>query len=174
VMFESDPPGALVYVDDQPVGRTPLPPAHVAFGRHLVRMEAEGREVVSMAIEVWPERPLRMVSFALPPRAPAGQEGPQPGQLVAFGPEVSPPRRVSGPVPTYPEGARSRGLEGSPTVELWVGEAGEVINAAVVQSAGPLLDQALLSAATRWRFIPATLHGVPVTTRLIVQHLFRD
>jgi serine/threonine-protein kinase len=172
VLFESDPPGALVYLDSQPVGRVPLPPVEVSFGRHLVRMEAEGREPVSATIDVRPERPLRMVSVTLPPQI-AQRPGIQPGQLVAFGPDVTPPQRVSGPVPAYPDDARSRGLEGSPVVELWVSEAGDVINAAVVESAGTVLDNALLSVVTRWRFTPATLQGVPVTTRLTVQHLFR-
>jgi protein TonB len=92
---------------------------------------------------------------------------------VAFGPDVTPPQRVSGPVPAYPDDARSRGLEGSPVVELWVSESGDVINAAIVESAGTVLDSALLSSVTLWRFTPATLQGVPVTTRLTVQHLFR-
>jgi TonB family protein len=135
-------------------------------------MEAEGRETVSAAIEVPPERRLRLVSFTLPPAA-SGTGGVQPGQLVPFGPEVTPPWRLSGPVPAYPEDARARGLEGSPIVELWVGETGDVINAAVVESAGAILDDALLSAALCWRFAPATLRGVPVTTRITVQHLFR-
>jgi TonB family protein len=172
VAFESNPPGALVYVDSEPVGRAPVPPVSVSFGRHLVRMEAEGRETVSAAIEVPPERRLRLVSFTLPPAA-SGTGGVQPGQLVPFGPEVTPPWRLSGPVPAYPEDARARGLEGSPIVELWVDESGDVINAAIVESAGAILDDALLSAARCWRFAPATLRGVPVTTRITVQHLFR-
>jgi serine/threonine-protein kinase len=173
VAFESDPPGALVYVDSEPVGRAPVAPVGVAFGRHLVRMEAEGRETLSVAIEVRPERRLRLVSFTLLEQAATGPGGVQPGQLVPFSPEVTPPRRLSGPVPAYPAEARARGLEGTPIVELWVGETGDVINAAVVESAGAVLDDALLSAALRWRFAPATLRGVPVTTRITVQHLFR-
>jgi TonB family protein len=58
-------------------------------------------------------------------------------------------------------------------VELWVSELGDVINAAIVESAGATLDNALLSAVARWRFVPATLRGVPVTMRITVQHLFR-
>jgi protein TonB len=120
---------------------------------------------------VKPERPLRVVTFTLPLTSPAG--GVRPGQLVGFGPEVTLPVRLSGVVPGYPETARDRGLEGTPTVELWVSEAGEVINAAIVESAGLLLDNALIAAVQRWRFKPATLRGVPVSIRLTVQHHFR-
>jgi TonB family protein len=171
VLFESDPPGAAVYVDSKEVGRAPLPAVGVSFGRHLVRMEAEGRETVSIAVEVRSDHPLRVVSVTLPLKSPV--PGLRPGQLVPFGPEVTAPRRLSGRIPAYPEEALAPGLEGSPIVEVWVSELGDVVNAAIVESAGTILDNALLSAVSRWRFVPATLRGVPVTMRITVQHLFR-
>jgi len=171
VAFDSDPLGAQVYVDSEALGRAPLDAVDLSFGRHLVRMELRGRETVSATIELKPERPLRTITFTLPLAAPGGEV--RPGQLVSFGPGVTPPLRLSGAVPGYPETARERGLEGTPVVELWVSEAGEVINAAVVESAGPLLDNALLAAVQRWRFRPAMLRGVPVSVRVTVQHHFR-
>jgi len=172
VAFDSDPAGAYVFVDSKPLGRAPFDAVDVTFGRHLVRMELGGRETVTATIELRPEQPLRVVTFTLPLVGPASA-GLKPGQLVSFGPGVTPPLRTAGPVPGYPETARERGLEGTPTVELWVSEAGEVINAAILESAGPLLDSALLAAAQRWRFKPATLRGVPVSVRITVQHHFR-
>jgi TonB family protein len=97
----------------------------------------------------------------------------RPGQLVSFGPEVQPPVRISGPVPRIPETARERGLEGTPAAEVWVSETGEVFNTALVESAGKLLDEALITAVSRWRFAPATLRGVPVSVRIVIQHHFR-
>ncbi len=170
--FDSDPLGALVFVDSKPVGKAPLDAVDVAFGRHLVRMELAGRDSVSATIEVKPEHPLRVVSFTLPLSGSGGSDV-RPGQLVSFGPGVLPPLRTSGTLPGYPETARERGLEGTPTVELWVSEAGEVINVALVESAGPLLDNALIAVVQRWRFKPATLRGVPVSVRITVQHHFR-
>jgi protein TonB len=126
---------------------------------------------VSIAVEVRADRPLRVVSVTLPPKSASPVL--RPGQLVPFGPDVTPPRRLSGRIPAYPEEALAPGLEGSPVVEVWVSELGDVINAAVVESAGAVLDNALLSAVSRWRFAPATLRGVPVTMRLTIQHLFR-
>ncbi len=171
IAFDSDPLGAQVFVDSKPVGQAPLDAVDVSFGRHLVRMELPGRETVSATIEVKPERPLRVVTFTLPLAGPGS--GVRPGQLVSFGPEVSLPVRLSGAVPGYPETARDRGLEGTPSVELWVNEAGEVINSAIVESAGALLDSALLAAVQRWRFKPAMLRGIPVSVRITVQHHFR-
>ena len=114
-------------------------------------MELPGRETVSSMIEVKPDRPLKVVTFTLPLPAP-GSGMVRPGQLVSFGPEVLPPARIAGSVPRLPETARERGLEGTPSLEVWVSETGEVFNIAVLESAGEVLDDALLAAVSRWRF----------------------
>jgi protein TonB len=92
---------------------------------------------------------------------------------VEFSPEVTPPRRMSGTVPVYPAAARERGLEGAPVVDVWVGETGQVVDVAIVESAGELLDTAVLEAVAGWQFTPARLRGVPVSVRITLQHLFR-
>jgi serine/threonine-protein kinase len=172
LLLDSDPPGARVHVDGNPVGNAPIASLSVSFGRHVVRMEADGREAVSAEVEVRRERPLKAVTFTLPPPAPP-DGAVRSGQLVAFGPGVSPPVRRSGTPPAYPDAARERGMEGSPVVEVWVSETGDVIDVAILESAGAILDGALLEAVAGWRFRPATLRGVPVCVRLTVQHLFR-
>jgi TonB family protein len=170
VLLESDPPGALVHVDNKLAGRTPLPAMALPFGRHLVRMEAEGREAAVRLIDLGPERPLRMLSFALPLLGPDRRRS---GRVASFAAGITPPRRIGGPSPIYPEAAADHGLEGAPVVELWVSEAGAVVNVAIVESAGPILDEALVSAVSEWRFAPALSAGVPVALRITVQHLFR-
>jgi serine/threonine-protein kinase len=172
LMLDSDPPGAQIYVDGSPVGPAPVAGLDLAFGRHVVRMEAPGRESVSAEIELKRERPLKAVTFTLPPPG-SSPDAVKPGQYVPFGPQVTPPKRISGAVPAYPEAARERGMEGSPVVEVWVSETGDVIDVAIVESAGAILDGALLEAVTTWRFEPARVKDVPVSTRITVQHLFR-
>jgi TonB family protein len=172
LILDSDPPGAQVSVDGNPVGEAPVSDVEVCFGRHVVRMEVSGRDPVSAEIEVERERPLKAVTFTLPPPGSRDAEV-RPGLFVNFGPDVTPPRRLAGPVPVYPESARERGLEGSPVVEVWVSETGDVIDVAIAESAGAILDGALLEAVAGWRFTPARLHGVPVSVRITVQHLFR-
>jgi TonB family protein len=127
---------------------------------------------VSAEVELERDRPLRALSFTLPLPTPA--DAPiRPGQLVEFSPAVTPPQRISGAVPAYPPAAHERGLEGAPVVELWVGETGQVVDVAIVESAGALLDAAVLEAVAAWQFTPARLRGVPVSVRLTFQHLFR-
>jgi TonB family protein len=172
LMLDAEPPGAEVWLDGEPLGKAPIPAQDVAFGRHVVRLEADGREPVSVEVEVRPDRPLRSLSVSLPPlRDDVGAI--RPGQFVSFGPEVAPPRRVSGSPPAYPSDAREVGLEGAPVVELWIGERGDVVDLSIVESAGAILDGALLQAVTGWRFQPARYRGVPVSVRVTVQHHFR-
>jgi TonB family protein len=170
LLLESDPPGARVYVDGHPAGITPGAPVEVPFGRHTVRVEAEGREPVSVEIELDRDQPMRALGVTLP--APGGG-GARSGQFVALGPGVTPPRRVGGAAPVYPPAARDRGLEGGPVIDLWIDHTGNVIDVAIVESAGAILDGAVLEAVAGWRFAPATLGGAPVSMRLTLQHLFR-
>jgi TonB family protein len=172
LILESDPPGARVYLDGQPAGTAPGAPVEASFGRHVVRMEAAGREAVSLELELTREQPLRALSVTLPRPAPATAR-PRRGQFVGLEPGVTPPRRVGGDVPAYPPAARDRGLEGEPVIDLWIDETGNVIDVAVVESAGAILDGAVLEAVAGWRFAPATLDGVPVSMRLTLQHVFR-
>jgi TonB family protein len=169
--LDSDPPGARVFVDGQPAGHTPLGPVQLTLGRYLVRMEADGYGAFSAEVELQAGRPVRWVGFTLPRSAP---EQPQPAGSGAWQPGMRPARRLSGATPAYPDTARERGLEGSPVVEILISETGEVTDAAVVQSAGNLLDLALLQAVESWRFEPARqADGTPTPLRLLVQHHFR-
>ncbi len=172
LLLDSDPAGARVYLDGQPVGETPLAGVETTLGRHVLRMEAEGRDPVSAEVEIERARPLRALSFTLPRPRSAG-EALRPGQLVSFGPGMVPPVRLAGATPSYPAAALERGLEGAPVVEVWIDEGGNVIDVAMVESAGALLDAAVLEAVASWRFAPARVGDVPVSVRLTLQHLFR-
>jgi protein TonB len=76
-----------------------------------------------------------------------------------MGPGVTPPRKVRGPAADYPERARQRNLEGTVTLSLTVDENGLPQEVAVVESAGPVLDAAVLDAVRRWVFEPARKDG---------------
>jgi len=172
LLVDSEPEGAQVYLDGKPLGATPVAGIEVSFGRHVLRIEKEGREPVSAEVEVKREQPLKLLGFSLPV-ARAGREPLRRGQFVTFGPDVVPPVRVSGAVPDYPPAARERGMEGSPVVDIWVDEKGNVMDVAIVESAGAMLDGAVLEAVAGWKFRPATVGGTAVSVRMTLQHLFR-
>jgi len=73
------------------------------------------------------------------------------------------PTPVNIPVPTYPDMARSAGIEGKATVEALVGTDGSVSDARILQSSGnSSLDAAAVDAAMRSRFTPAKQRDKPV------------
>jgi TonB family protein len=75
--------------------------------------------------------------------------------------------------PAYPPGAAEAGFEGECRVSLVIDGAGGVGEAWVSQSSGREdVDLAALAAveATRWK--PATLEGVPVSSRLTIPYRF--
>jgi TonB family protein len=171
VLVDSEPSGAEVFLDGKPVGSTPVAGVELSFGRHVMRVEAPGRDPVSAEIEVKREQPLKVLSFTLP----ESRQSPdlRPGQFVSFGPEVTPPTRLSGAIPVYPPAALERGMEGSPVVDIWIDEKGNVMDVAILESAGAMLDGAVLEAVAGWKFTPASVNGTPVSVRMTLQHLFR-
>lgn len=50
---ESDPPGALVYLNDQEVGRTPMETSFLWYGTYDVRLRKEGYQTVKARSRVW-------------------------------------------------------------------------------------------------------------------------
>jgi len=112
-----------------------------------------------------------------PPPAPAAERararsGDDDG-LVSFGPGVTPPRRVKGAPASYPDAARRHRLTGTVTVTMIVTETGEVEEPTVTESAGHILDAAVLDAVRGWRFEPARKDGRPVRIRWTIRQTYR-
>lgn len=61
----------------------------------------------------------------------------------------------------YAEEPRKRRLQGDVGLELEVDESGMVVRAVVTQPLDPALDANAIVAATKWRYSPARLNGVP-------------
>lgn len=60
LLIESDPPGALVYLNDQEVGRTPVTVPFTWYGTYDVRLEKDGYQTFQAAQELeqpWWENP---------------------------------------------------------------------------------------------------------------------
>ena len=51
------------------------------------------------------------------------------------------------------------------TIELEINEAGDVVDARVIQSVHVLYDPLLLAAARDWKYVPALIDGRPTATR---------
>ncbi|MEX2219812.1 MAG: PEGA domain-containing protein [Phycisphaerales bacterium] len=72
VTVTSDPPGALVYLNDTEVGRTPVETAFTFYGDYDVRLRREGHEPLITHERTrpppWEWIPIDLVSTALPAR----------------------------------------------------------------------------------------------------------
>ena len=115
----------------------------------------------------------RQATVAATPVEHTGAQVTTPGQLVELGPDVAPPRRIEGSSSSYPAAARRRDQAGTVTVRMIITEEGEPIDVTIVESAGAILDAAVLDAIEGWRFEPATKDGVKVRVRWVIRQTFR-
>ena len=80
---------------------------------------------------------------------------------------VQAPLVLSTILPSYPEIARRRGIEGQVMLEIVVDEFGRVEPAIAIMESLPLLDQAAIDAIRQWRFAPARdRDGNPVRAKV--------
>jgi TonB family protein len=174
----SEPDGATVSVDGRVIGMTPLDQALLGSGRHEVRVERRGFRAQTRRIEAGAGQPL-LVALRLEPLVEPGPAEPPvkprplvEGALVAMDETVTPPNRIEGRPAPYPKKARKLKLRGSVLVETIVTEKGEPTEIQVLESAGTLLDQAVVEAVRGWRFEPARKNGVKVSVRWRYQQTF--
>ncbi len=83
------------------------------------------------------------------------------------------PRFVHRASPVYPPTMRQQDKEGTVFIEALVDRFGVVRKVDVIQSAGPLFDQAAIDAIEGSTFIPAHTNGKPVPVLLRVPIRFR-
>jgi eukaryotic-like serine/threonine-protein kinase len=176
LVVSSEPAGASVLVDGEDKGSTPLPPLSVPPGRHVVRVEKKGFLPFSRIVEsvMGQALPISATLSPVPPRAKGVTSAPPAtlspswvtvGELVSLDDTVASPRRISGTPPPYPEIARRMKMLGAVRVEMIVDENGVPQDLRVSESAGPVLDQAVLDAVRGWRYDPARKNGVKVKVR---------
>ena len=156
------------------VGATPVAGLEVGFGRHVVRIEADGREprvgggrgqarAAAEGAELHPAR-----SRA---RTRAAAARPVRGLRARTS---APPRGSPGRSRPIRRPRASAGMEGSPVVEIWIDEKGDVMDVAIVESAGAMLDGARAGGGGGVEVhARPRCGGTPVSVRLTLQHLFR-
>jgi TonB family protein len=95
------------------------------------------------------------------------------GAMVEMSPEVTPPKRISGDSALYPEAARRLKVYGTVAVSLVIDAQGQPSQMKVVESAGQILDDAVVKAVGGWRFQPAMKDGVKVSVHWLVRQRFQ-
>jgi protein TonB len=86
-----------------------------------------------------------------------------------------PAKRLSGTTASYPDKAPrlKSGQEVAVALRFVVTETGEVTDVEVVESGGPLVDQAVMQAVRNWRYSPAVKRGTIVRVRVQFRQRFR-
>lgn len=87
---------------------------------------------------------------------------------------VTPPQRIKGEAAKYPKMAERFHFLGKVTVEFLVDEKGRPQDLKVVESAGDVLNTAVLEAIRGWEFAPARKNGVPVKVKWQWTQTFQD
>jgi len=176
---DSDPAPATVRVDGEVAGETPLSHPNLPPGTHRVLVERPGYRPFSRAVDVSSGATERLTArLERSTEELSGQDSLRQkgwvrvGDFVTLGPGVTPPWRIQGRAARYPEAARKHHIEGTVAVALTVSETGDVLDARVVESAGELLDEALLAAVRGWRYQPAESNGVKVRVRIVERQGF--
>lgn len=100
--------------------------------------------------------PAPAVAANLPPRIYTAEER-----------NIVPPQVLIQTLPKYPGAVPPRGVTG--VIEVVINEGGTVESAAMVASVTSSYDKAVMTAATRWLYVPAMMNGTPVKFRKRIQ-----
>lgn len=135
------------------------------IGLAFVRSDADD----SVAARLW-----KTVSSSLRVEAPVfvvmkeGEE-PAPGNKIEGGALNG--KAIELPKPAYPPIARGAHASGTVTVQVLIGEEGNVVSAHAIEG-HPLLQAAAVNAARQARFSPALLEGEPVRVTGVIRYNF--
>jgi serine/threonine-protein kinase len=187
LFLTSTPSEAAVLVDGREVGRTPLENLELEEGSHQIEVRRTGFVPWKTSVEARPGESLQFVarlkSRAKPKsaaaaagaiEAPAPAEGAAAPAVAEVGDEnVEPPKKIAGDFARYPDIARRRKMSGTVTVSMVISETGVPEEIRVVESAGEILDAAVVEAVRSWRFEPASRNGRPVRIHWRVRQTFR-
>ena len=86
---------------------------------------------------------------------------------IRVGDGIMQPTKVKDVKPVYPAEAQAAHVQGVVIVEAIVDESGSIANARVLRSI-PMLDEAALSAVSRWQFTGTNANGQPVSVLVTV------
>jgi TonB family protein len=177
----STPAGAAVTVDGAASGQTPVTDLKLRPGAHKVELSKDGYEPWSGNLSVDPGKKARLEATlkAVPPKVtqPPKPEA-DPNHVydnTAADVDVQ-AKRVSGSSAEYP----SRGVPNlksgqsvSVSLNFIVTETGQVDDIKVVESAGKVIDDAVVSAVRQWKYSPATKQGQAVKVRIRFKQTFQ-
>jgi serine/threonine-protein kinase len=177
----STPPGAAVSVDGTKGGQTPVADLKLRAGSHRVELAKEGYEPWegSVAVEAGKkarvEATLKAIAKATPTPTPKPEVDPNHVyENTAADVDVL-AKKVHSVSPEYPK-KNAPSLKSGQSVSVAgsfvVNDKGELEDLKVLESAGRVIDEAVLSAVRQWKYEPAQKQGQKVKVRINFKQTF--
>jgi TonB family protein len=97
-------------------------------------------------------------------------------ELAAAGVDAgafTPPKRIEGSSPKYPEAAARDGAQGTVLLECVINQSGAVEGCRVSHSVHPAVDRAAAKAIGRWKYEPARVMEQPRSIVATFMMIFR-
>ena len=88
------------------------------------------------------------------------------------GPEVRPALPVVFPDPPVSRAELPAGLQGDVIVEVTIDTRGAIVDMKMLQGIGHGIDEKVLATLQNWRYTPATMDGVPISSKHDVRFHF--
>jgi protein TonB len=175
----SEPPAVTISaVEEPPVHREPIPQPKPIQPLIAAKQSTPTFDLPKIQTEIatLQDLPLKPDDFGQPwpqPKPKAAKPKPKPASapVVAKKPIIKTiPARVQRSVPPlYPTSARRAGIEGTAKIRLQIGSDGKVQSSSIAVSSGhKTLDTAALTAAQKWRFIPAKQGSNTIPSTVVV------
>jgi TonB family protein len=177
----STPAGGSVTVDGSPAGDTPVAEMKLKPGSHKVEIAKEGFEPWQGSISVEAGKKARVEA---PLKAAAKAPSPSPKAEAVDTERIYanttaevdvPAKKISGSSGEYPKRAPAlrSGQSVSVSVSFVVTEKGDVEDVKVLESAGRIVDDAVVAAFRSWKYEPAVKQGQKVKVKVNWKQTFR-
>jgi TonB family protein len=183
IVVDSNPSGAFIVVGSRVLGTTPKTLSNQKPGNLDITLKKDGYHDFSGTVKVTAgkkatfsgslEEIKKVIEKPVEPPKPVEPEV-KPGQLMSLDAVDSPPKATKRVPAKYPDMARKLKLQGSVGLNVLISETGAVLDAKVVTSAHPILDQAAVDAVKQWTFEPASKKGVKVKVWYPVKMAFQS
>ncbi len=183
LVVDSNPSGAFIVIQNRVLGVTPKTLSNQKPGNIEVTLKKDGYQDFSGSVKITAGKKatfngsLEEVKKVVvkPPEPPKPVEPEiKPGQLMALDAVDVPPKATKRVPGKYPDMAKKLKLQGTVGLNVLISETGQVLEAKIVTSAHPILDESAVQAIKQWAFEPASKKGVKVKVWYPVKMAFQS
>ncbi|MCI0446990.1 TonB family protein, partial [bacterium] len=183
LIVDSNPSGAFIVIQNRVLGVTPKTLSNQKPGNLEITLKKDGYQDFYGSVKITAGKKatfsgsLEEVKKVVekPPEQPKPVEPEiKPGQLMALDAVDVAPRATKRVPGKYPDMAKKLKLQGTVGLNVLISETGQVLEAKIITSAHPILDESAVEAVKQWVFEPASKKGVKVKVWYPVKMAFQS